>query len=171
MTLSNKANNAPNHDKIDQQQVDERFMRLALKQAHKAIELDEVPIGAIIVNKSGKIIANAHNLRETKHTTLGHAELVAIHRACQKLKSWRLLDCTLYVSLEPCFMCAGALVQARVGRVVFGAADPKGGALKSLASLHEHPQLNHQFKVTAGVLENECSDLLKKFFKNKRKKT
>ena len=170
MTLSNKNNNAYGYDNLDQRQVDKKYMLKALKLAHKALEHNEVPIGAIIVDKNGKIIAQAHNLRETKKTTLGHAELVAIHRACKKLNSWRLIDCTLYVTLEPCYMCAGSLVQSRIGRVVFGAADPKGGALTSLDRLGSHPKLNHQFEVSSGVLEEECSHLLKNFFKQKRKK-
>jgi tRNA(adenine34) deaminase len=130
--------------------------------------MGEVPIGAIIVDKNGIIISKSTNLREKAKTTLGHAELVAIHRACKKLDSWRLLDCTLYVTLEPCFMCAGALVQSRLSRVVFAAYDPKGGALVSLANLGADSRLNHKFNVTSGVLASECSDLLKQFFKKKR---
>lgn len=144
-------------------------MRLALKQAELSKSIGEVPIGAIIINKSGKIIAKSTNLREKEKTTLGHAELVAIHRACKKLNSWRLIDCTLYVTLEPCFMCAGALVQSRIGRVVFAAHDPKGGALETLAQLGNNPKLNHRFNVTGGVLATASSLLLKKFFSEKRK--
>lgn len=143
-------------------------MRLALKQAELSEKHGDVPIGALIVDKSGKIIARSTNLREKHKTTLGHAELVAIHRACKKLESWRLIDCTLYVTLEPCFMCAGALVQSRIGRVVFGAFDPKGGALVSLAELGSHEKLNHSFEVQSGVLTEECGQLLKKFFQKKR---
>jgi len=144
-------------------------MRAALKLAERGQSQNEVPIGALIVDKSGKILAKATNLRETHNTTLGHAELVAIHRACKKLGSWRLLDCTLYVTLEPCFMCAGALVQSRINRVVYGAIDPKGGALHSLAQLGSDKRLNHQFEITAGVLKDECGMMLKEFFKKKRK--
>ncbi|MGZ3726368.1 MAG: tRNA adenosine(34) deaminase TadA [Pseudobdellovibrio sp.] len=158
-----------NHDNLDQQQVDEKFMKMAIKLAEKAEALGEVPIGALIVDKSGKIMAKATNLRETKSTALGHAELVAIHRANQKLGSWRLIDCTLYVTLEPCYMCAGALVQSRIARVVYGAKDPKGGALESLDTLGAHRKLNHQFEVSSAVCEEECSVLLKNFFKAKRK--
>jgi len=149
--------------------LDEKFMRLAIKQAQAGEKMGEVPVGAIIVNKNGKIVAQANNLREKHKTTLGHAELVALHRACKKLNSWRLNNCTLYVTLEPCFMCAGALVQARIERVVFAAPDPKGGALVSLASLGNDPRLNHRFEITRGVLAEECSLMLKKFFRKKRK--
>jgi tRNA(adenine34) deaminase len=171
MTLTKKPVDAQSHNKLDLHPQDEKFMAMALRLAEKAQTKGEVPIGALIVNKQGKIIAKATNLRETKQTTLGHAELVAIHRACQKLQSWRLIDCTLYVTLEPCFMCAGALVQSRIGRVVYGAHDPKGGALKSLAQLGQDDRLNHRFEVTSEVLQNECSAILKKFFKAKRRKS
>ena len=144
-------------------------MRIALKLAEKGQAQNEVPIGALVVDKNGKIVAKATNLRETHNTTLGHAELVAIHRACKKLNSWRLIDCTLYVTLEPCFMCAGALVQSRIARVVYGTMDPKGGALHSLASLGSDERLNHQFEIISGVLAEESSALLKNFFKQKRK--
>lgn len=162
--------NAARNEKTDLDRVDEKFMKVALKLAQKSEAIGEVPIGALIVSADGQIIAKSTNLREKLNTTLGHAELVALHRACKKRDSWRLTDCTLYVTLEPCFMCAGALVQARIKRVVFGAHDPKGGALGSLASLHEHPKLNHRFEVVDGVLANECSQQLKEFFKKKRKK-
>jgi tRNA(adenine34) deaminase len=128
-----------------------------------------VPIGAVIVDGSGRIIAKSTNLREKLKSTLGHAELVAVHRACKKVDSWRLIDCTLYVTLEPCFMCAGALVQARIKRVVYGALDPKGGALHSLHTLGNDSRLNHSFKVTGGVCAEESSAMLKNFFRKKRK--
>lgn len=169
MTLKNAPIDAHSHDDLDQHQRDETFMRKAIELAKQGQAHNEVPIGAVIVAKSGKVIAKATNLRETHNTTLGHAELVAIHRACKKLGSWRLLDCTLYVTLEPCFMCAGALVQSRISRVVYGAPDPKGGALHSLAQLGTDTRLNHQFEITAGVLEGECGLLLKNFFKQKRR--
>ena len=150
--------------------TDEKYMRLALKKAKAAAQIDEVPVGAVLVSADGRILSQASNIRETLNSTLGHAELVAIHRACKKLNSWRLIDCTLYVTLEPCFMCAGALVQSRIGRVVYGTVDPKGGALHSLAQLGQDTRLNHQFEITAGVLADECSKILKEFFKKKRKK-
>jgi tRNA(adenine34) deaminase len=152
------------------QEFDEKMMILSLKLADKSEAMGEVPIGAVITNKNGVILAKATNLRESKCTVLGHAELVAIHRANQKLKSWRLTDCTLYVTLEPCFMCAAALVQARISRVVFAAHDPKGGALGSLQNLSNDPRFNHQFDVESGLFSEEASLMLKNFFKKRRKK-
>lgn len=143
-------------------------MKLALKLASISEKQGEVPIGALIVDENGEILAKATNKREQLNSVLGHAELIALHRACKKRKNWRLLGCTLYVTLEPCFMCAGALVQSRISRVVYGTRDPKGGALGSLAELHAHSVLNHRFKVTSGIWEEECSEILKKFFKRKR---
>lgn len=170
MTLKNTSIDAHNHIKLDSSIVDKKFMRLAIRQARLSEKIGEVPVGAVIVDKNGKILASATNLREKQKTTLGHAELVAIHRACKKLGSWRLLDCTLYVTLEPCYMCAGALLQSRISRVVFASHDPKGGALETLAQIGNDSRLNHRFAVTAGVLADECSQLLKQFFKAKRKK-
>lgn len=173
MTPKNTPIDAHNHTKIDYSKADAKdlkFMNLAIKQAKLGEINGEVPVGAIVVDKNGKIIAKATNLREKLKSTLGHAELVAIHRACKKLGSWRLSDCTLYVTLEPCFMCSGALQQSRISRVVYAAPDPKGGALDSLAQLGNDSRLNHRFDVTSGVLMHECSQLLKNFFKTKRKK-
>lgn len=170
MTLKNTLIDADNHEKLDSCTADEAYMRLAIKQAELSKKIGEVPVGAVIVDKAGKVIAKGTNLRERETSTLGHAELVAIHRACKKLNSWRLIDCTLYVTLEPCFMCAGALLQSRISRVVFASHDPKGGALMTLAQLGNDSRLNHRFDVTSGVLADECSLLLKKFFKEKRKK-
>ena len=170
MTLKNTPIDTLNHTKTDSSTVDKVLMRLAIGQAKLGEMKGEVPVGAIIVDKNGKIVAKATNLREKVKSTLGHAELVVIHRACKKLGSWRLTDCTLYVTLEPCFMCAGALQQSRISRVVYAAVDPKGGALESLAQMGNDPRLNHRFNVTGGVLEHECSQLLKEFFKAKRKK-
>ncbi len=150
------------------QEFDEKMMTLALKLAEKSEAIGEVPIGAVITDKNGVILAKATNLRESKCTVLGHAELVAIHRANQKLQSWRLNDCTLYVTLEPCFMCAAALVQSRISRVVFATPDPKGGALGSLQNLSNDFRLNHQFNVESGLMKDSASLLLKKFFKKKR---
>ncbi|MFZ3228561.1 MAG: nucleoside deaminase [Pseudobdellovibrio sp.] len=144
------------------------FMEKAIQLARLGESAGEVPIGALIVDESGKIISTATNLREKNLTVIGHAEIIALHRACKKMKSWRLTNCTLYVTLEPCFMCAGALVQARIKRVVFGAYDPKGGALGSLTNLADDQRLNHQFNVLGGVKSEECGHLLKTFFKKKR---
>lgn len=146
----------------------EYWMNEALRLAQKAESKDEVPVGALIV-KNDEIISQAYNLRESLNTPLGHAELIAIHRASQKLQSWRLLGCTLYVTLEPCLMCAGTLIQSRVPRVVFGASDPKGGAVKSLYQVGQDTRLNHRFEIVSGVLENECAKLLKDFFQKKRR--
>ncbi len=142
-------------------------MKQALKEAQKAFEKDEVPVGAVIV-KDGKIIARGHNNRESKLDPTGHAEIIAIRKAAKKLKNWRLEDTTMYVTIEPCSMCAGALVWARVGRIVYGASEPKGGALGSSFNLYEQKNLNHYPSVSAGVLEQECSALISSFFKNKR---
>lgn len=149
---------------------DVKMMKRALDLARKSESIGEVPIGAVITDKNGKIIAQSTNLRETKCTVLGHAEMAAIHRACKALGSWRLTDCTMYVTLEPCFMCAGALVQSRIGRVVFGTRDPKGGALATMATLGNDSRLNHQFEITEGILAEECGNILKDFFKKKRNK-
>ncbi|MES2802617.1 MAG: tRNA adenosine(34) deaminase TadA [Bdellovibrionota bacterium] len=150
---------------------DRKFMQIAFKLAQRAEQKGEVPIGAVVVDGDGFVIAKASNTRETLNTVLGHAELLAIHRACKKKNSWRLVDCTLYVTLEPCFMCAGALVQARIKRVVFATHDPKGGAMGSLDNLSTHEKLNHRFIAESGLMQNECSHLLKNFFKKRRKKS
>lgn len=148
---------------------DEKFMKAALKEAYKSFALDEVPVGVVIV-KDDKIIARGHNLRETKQDPTGHAEIIAIKKASKKLKSWRLIDCTLYVTLEPCSMCAGAIMWSRIKRVVYGAKDIKGGAIGSSFNLFEQKGINHKPEVTSGVLENEASTLLKDFFRLKRQK-
>ena len=146
-------------------------MRIALNLAKKAEINGEVPIGAVVVDSQGHIIAKAANVRENLNTVIGHAEILALHRACLKQKSWRLSDCTLYVTLEPCFMCAGALSQARIKRVVYATPDPKGGALGSLDNLSTDLRLNHRFVVENGLLAAESCQLLKNFFKLKRKNT
>ena len=148
---------------------DEYYMNLAIEEAEKAQQLGEVPIGAIIV-KDDEIIASAHNLRETAQQPTAHAEHIAIERASKVVGSWRLEDCTLYVTLEPCVMCAGAIVMSRIPKVVFGAMDPKGGCSGSLMNLLEEPRFNHRASVITGVLENECGDLLRNFFRELRAK-
>ena len=148
---------------------DEEYMGLALVEARKAYELGEVPIGAVVV-KDGEVIATAYNLRETGHDATAHAEVLAIRRACEKIGHWRLTGATLYVTIEPCPMCAGALVMSRVDRLVYGAADYKAGAVESLFNITNHSGLNHSNKVRAGVREEECRTLMKVFFRERRKK-
>ncbi|HLS08956.1 tRNA adenosine(34) deaminase TadA [Lentibacillus sp.] len=145
------------------------YMREAIKQAGKAKEVHEVPIGAVIVYRD-EIIATGYNVREISQKTLSHAELFAIEEANRKIGSWRLEDCTLYVTLEPCPMCAGALVQSRIKRVVFGAPDPKAGCASTLMNLLQYERFNHQADVTGGVLEAECSAMLTAFFRELRQK-
>ncbi|HLQ97692.1 MAG TPA: tRNA adenosine(34) deaminase TadA [Candidatus Dormibacteraeota bacterium] len=149
--------------------MDEKFMALAIEEAYKAKKKNEVPIGAVIVREN-KVIAKGYNIRETSQLALSHAELIAIQDANQKLGSWRLEDCTLYVTLEPCQMCAGAIVQARMKRVVFGASDPKAGCAGTLMNLLDDGRFNHQVEIESGILERECSELLTNFFKELRKK-
>lgn len=143
------------------------FMRLALKEAEKAFNEDEVPVGAVLVIK-GEIIARAHNKRESVFDPTAHAEVIVMREAAQKIKNWRLIDATIYVTKEPCIMCAGAMVNARLGRLVYGCGDIKAGAVQSLYQLLSDKRLNHQVEVVSGMLEEECAALLKKFFKGRR---
>ena len=147
--------------------TDEDYMKLAIKEAKRAFAKEEVPIGAVIV-KNGKVIAKAHNLKESAQDPTAHAEILAIRQAVDKLGGWRLLGCTLYVTIEPCAMCAGALVESRVERLVFGAAEPKSGAAGSLFNLTANQKLNHRLEVESEVLETECKKLMKIFFKKLR---
>lgn len=154
--------------------VHEKYMKEALKQAKKALALGEVPIGCVIVYE-GRIIGRGYNRRNTDKNTLAHAEITAINKASKKIGDWRLEDCTLYVTLEPCQMCAGAIVQARIPAVVMGCMNPKAGCGGSILNILEMPEFNHQVDVTRGILEQECSDILKVFFtelreRNKREK-
>ena len=144
-------------------------MRAALAQARKAAALDETPIGCVIV-KDGQIIARGYNRRNTDGSTLAHAELTAIRKACKKTGDWRLEGCTMYVTLEPCQMCAGALVQARMDAVVIGARNPKAGCAGSVLNLLQNPDFNHQVAITDGVLEEECRLLLQQFFRGLRER-
>lgn len=145
----------------------EKYMREALRQAKKAYQLGEVPIGCVIVHE-GKIISRGYNRRNTDKSTLSHAEITAIRRASKKIGDWRLEGCTLYVTLEPCQMCAGAIVQARIDEVVMGSMNPKAGCGGSILNILEMPEFNHQVKVTRGVLEQECAQMLTDFFKELR---
>lgn len=150
----------------------EFFMSRALDLAAKAVELDEVPVGALIADHSREglpqVIAEAYNNRESARNPIGHAELLAIAEASEKLGRWRLSGCTLYVTLEPCLMCAGAIILARLDRVVYGCRDPKAGAVHSLYQTLSDTRLNHRPEVVSGVLEGPCAEMLKKFFRQKR---
>lgn len=150
-------------------QIKESFMKLAIAEAKRAEAIHEVPIGAVIV-LDGKVIATAHNKRETKQNAVAHAELLAIQKACEKLGSWRLEGADLYVTLEPCPMCSGAIVLSRIETVVFGATDPKAGCAGTLMNLLNDPRLNHQSEVIGGVMAAECGQLLSDFFKRIRGK-
>ena len=161
--------------------TDEEYMRMALDEAEKAAAIGEVPIGAVVVYEpidkgtrrplaEPRMIARAHNLRETMKDPAGHAEFLAMKEAARVLDAWRLTDCTVYVTLEPCIMCAGLMHQSRISRCVYGAPDQKAGALGTLYSVHQDERLNHQFAVRAGVLQDECVGLLRSFFESRRKK-
>ena len=147
--------------------MEEKFMKEALKEAKKAYDKLEIPVGAVIV-KDGKIIARAHNLKETKKDTTNHAEILAIKKASKKLDSWRLLDCEMYVTLEPCAMCAGAIIQSRIKKIYIGTLDEKTGAAGSVLNVFEYP-FNHQVEVEKGILKENCENILKDFFKMLRK--
>ncbi|HEY0015069.1 MAG TPA: tRNA adenosine(34) deaminase TadA [Longimicrobium sp.] len=162
-----RAGVAADHD-AQRRQEDERWMRVALRQAAAAAALGEVPVGAVIV-RGGQQVALGHNLTHTLQDPSAHAEMVAIRRAAQALGEWRLLDCTLYVTLEPCAMCSGAIVLARVPRLVFAAHDPKAGMSGSLANLVQHPRLNHRVQLTTGVLADEAGETLRAFFRARRR--
>ena len=148
-------------------QEKEKFMKEALKEAKKAYNKLEVPVGCVIV-KEGKIIARAHNLKETKLDTTKHAEMLAIQKASQKLKAWRLLDCEMYVTLEPCSMCAGAIINSRIKKLYIGTMDEKTGAGGSVLNLFEDYTFNHKVEVETGIMKEECEKILKDFFKELR---
>lgn len=149
--------------------MEEKFMNEAFKEANKAFKKEEVPVGAVIV-KDGKIIARAHNLKESKNDTTCHAEILVIKKASKKLQSWRLEGCSMYVTLEPCPMCAGALIQSRVDKVVIGTMDYKTGACGSKLNLLKDYKFNHEVDVQTGVMKDECEKILQDFFKELRKK-
>lgn len=148
---------------------DEKFMKEAIRQAKKAEAIGDVPIGCVIV-RDDRIIARGYNKRNKNKTVLAHAELLAMSKACRKAGDWRLEDCTMYITLEPCQMCAGAIVQARIPRVVIGSMNPKAGCGGSILNLLQMKEFNHQVKVTRGVLEEECSEMLSAFFRKLRQK-
>ena len=146
----------------------EYYMQQAIKEAEKAYKKLEVPVGAVIV-KDGKIIARAHNQKETKTDTTKHAEILAIQKASKKLKAWRLIDCEMYITLEPCSMCAGAIINSRIKKIYIGAMDEKTGAAGSVLNLLEDYTFNHKVEVEKGIKQNECENILKQFFKELRK--
>lgn len=173
MALNKNANskNIKSVKDITQMTLDEKYMKQAIKQAKKAYAIDEVPIGCVIVNDAdGKIIARGYNRRNTDKNTLSHAELNAIRKASKKLGDWRLEGCTMYVTLEPCQMCAGALVQSRIDRVVIGSMNPKAGCAGSVLNLLQIAGFNHQVEIVQGVCQEECSAMLSSFFKELREK-
>ena len=149
------------------QSDDERYMAMALEEARAAGELGEVPIGAVVVHE-GEVVARAGNRRETEADPAAHAEFSALARAARALGRWRLTGCTVYVTLEPCLMCAGLMVNSRIDRCVYGAPDPKGGAVGTLYDVSHDPRLNHEFEVVGGVLQEECAEVLRAFFKRRR---
>ena len=153
----------------DLNKMDEKYMKEALKQAKKAMQLGEVPIGCVIVYQD-KIIGRGYNRRNTDKSTLAHAEITAIKKASKVMGDWRLEECTLYVTLEPCQMCAGAIVQARIPRVVMACRNPKAGCAGSILNILQMPEFNHQVEITEGIMGEECSLLLKSFFKDLRKR-
>lgn len=144
--------------------MEEKFMKMALKEAKKAYDKLEIPVGAVIV-KDGEVIAKAHNLKETKYDTTKHAEILAIQKASKKLESWRLLDCEMYVTLEPCSMCAGAIINARIKKLYIGTLDSKTGAAGSVLNLFEDYPFNHKVELEKQIMQTECEKMLKDFFK------
>ena len=149
--------------------ADEAYMRMALEEARRAAEDGDVPVGAVMVrNATGEVLSRGRNTREVMQTALGHAEINVIHEACTALGGWRLEECTLYVTLEPCPMCAGAIMHARIPRIVCGAMDPVAGAMGSVWALHRHPVENKHVRLEIGCLEEECRAVLQDFFKNRR---
>ncbi len=147
---------------------DEYFMRLAVREATRALEHDDVPIGAVVI-KDGEVVGSGHNERELRADPTAHAEMIALREAARNLGTWRVLDSVMYVTLEPCAMCAGAIVLSRIPRVVFGAWDPKAGAAGSVLDVLDTPQLNHRPQVQGGLLEEDCADLLRAFFADRRR--
>ena len=156
------------NEEINSVNIQEKFMNEALKQAQKAFNKNEVPVGAVIV-KNNKIIARAYNLKETKNDTTKHAEIIAIQKASKKLEAWRLTDCEMYVTLEPCSMCAGAIIQARVKKIYIGTMDPKTGACGSVYNMLKDYKFNHTVEIEYGILQKKCEKILKNFFKKLRR--
>jgi tRNA(adenine34) deaminase len=151
----------------NQNEIDQCFIREALIEAGKAARIGEVPVGALLVYE-GQVIARAHNLKETSGDPTAHAEILALRNAAEHNQTWRLTGATLYTTLEPCPMCAGAMILARIGRLVYGASDPKAGSAGSVMNIVQDQRLNHYIKITAGVLQQECGNILKEFFRERR---
>ena len=149
--------------------IHDKFMLLALKEAQKARDIDEVPIGCVII-KDNKVISRGFNHRESKNDVTSHAEIEAIRKASKKLNDWQLIDCDLYVTIEPCIMCTGAIIQSHIRHVYYGSEDPKGGGLVSAINISEVKGLNHYPEITGGILRDKCSSIVKEYFANKRKK-
>lgn len=145
----------------------QKYMRSALREARKAMEINEVPVGAVIV-KDGKIIARGHNIKEKKKNSIYHAEIVALNKACKKIGDWRLNDCDIFVTMEPCPMCAGALINSRIGNIFFGAYDERAGCCGTLYDLPSDSRFNHRPNVEGGILQEECAGILKEYFRQKR---
>jgi len=148
---------------------DHYYMGLALAEAEEAYQIGEIPIGAVLVDEGGNVIASAHNMRETWQDATAHAEVIVIREACRLLNRWRLTGTTLYVTIEPCPMCAGALVMSRIDRLVYGSSDYKAGGVESIFNIVQNEALNHQMAVAAGIRADECSAIMKRFFKERRK--
>ena len=147
---------------------DREYMAIALDEARLAMESGEVPVGAVLIDDEGGVVVRAHNLCESERDATAHAEILAIREAGRRISRWRLNGCTLYVTLEPCSMCAGAIMAARISRLVYGATDARAGAVESIFNIPGHPSLAPSPKITAGVMEDECKDLLQKFFTERR---
>ena len=152
---------------LNYMEIYEKYMKEAIREAELAASEDEVPIGCVVV-KNGEIIARAHNQRDKTHNPLGHAEMLAIKKASEVLSDWQLIDCDLYVTIEPCLMCAGAIIQSRINKVVYGAPDLKGGAFGSSINVLEASNINHRPEIVSGVLADECAKIIKDYFKSKR---
>ncbi len=166
--VAERNNDPPQHEIDELQHFHEHYMRLALDEARQAYDEDEVPIGAVIV-RGERIIASAHNQREQLRDPTAHAEMIAITQAAQAIGDWRLEECFLYVTLEPCPMCAGAIVQARIPWVIYGTSDPKAGAVDTLYKLLSDPRLNHRAYAVSGILQRQCGEILQRFFQDKRR--
>lgn len=167
LTINENLEIKKDSEEFKKEDLDIKYMKMALEEASKAGDIGEIPIGAVLVYE-GEVIARAHNLREEWQDATAHAEVIVIRKACEKLKSWRLTGATLYVTIEPCPMCAGSIVMSRISRLVYGSSDSKAGACGSLFNIVNHEGLNHEVETICGVCEDECRDMMKNFFKRRR---